>query len=82
MGGAFGLLFHQLGWTSDVPLPVMLLRVAAATITAALVETLPIDEWDNLTVFVAALAADWAVCCGAKRDLCRRTMLATAWTDK
>lgn len=38
-------------------------RVLGTTVASAAVETLPVAEgWDNLLVFVAALAADRLVC--------------------
>jgi hypothetical protein len=58
---AFSGLFHLLGWTADVPLRLVLLRVVAASAVAAAVETLPVESWDNLTVVMAALATDLAV---------------------
>ena len=45
-------------WTPEVTRPVLLKRVILPTLAAAVIETLPINDWDNLTVFVTALGTD------------------------
>lgn len=75
------MLFRHLGWAADVSASSVLLRVGVASLAAAIVETLPIDEWDNLTVFATALASESLFCCARAKSgaECRRALLTSGW---
>lgn len=49
-------LFHTFGWFT-VDLQQYMPTLLAVTLTATVVESLPIDDWDNVTVPFAAWAA-------------------------
>jgi len=52
--GAFVALFHATGWFST-SLAAYIPRLLLVTTAATLVESLPVEEWDNATVFLTAL---------------------------
>jgi hypothetical protein len=60
---------------------MILQRVGLASLAAALVETLPIDEWDNITVFATALASESLFCCARAKSgsECRRALLTSGY---
>ncbi len=58
--GAFVALFHARGWF-DVSARAYLPTVLAVSAGATLVESLPIAEWDNVTVFLTALLLGYLV---------------------
>lgn len=53
---AFTHLFHARGWF-DVSLQQYLPTILKVTLVATAVESLPVDDWDNVTVSLSA----WAV---------------------
>jgi len=57
-GLGLGTYFRHWGWIPFVSQQDLLVRVGVASLVAALVETLPVNDWDNITVFLSALAAD------------------------
>jgi hypothetical protein len=59
-GVAFVLLFNQLGrFSPAVTLGDTALSIAATSLVATLVESLPIVDIDNVTVTLAAVATSW-----------------------
>lgn len=59
----FARLFQYQGWAAAGQRGGVWARVLGTAAVSAAAETLPVPEgWDNLVVFVAALAADWWVC--------------------